>query len=209
MRNPRLYAAKLNSMPKLEFAISESPTKPARAANSLICLLLFLHPSSFLRAICRLSRVSIANTKSWFQSWCISRSRRTAKFRSEVRSGFASVKWIAGYRARERSPPFSLFTFSFFFFSCSLRTCGKQKAGSSAAPHRLPPDWRGCINIMQISGAALLHRARTRETVTFLLSVARPRRSTRKVSLLISTKICATRVSPLSLRDSWHFAYAA
>jgi len=216
MCSSRLYATKLNSMPKLEFAISESPTGPPhRAANSLICLLLFLHSplSSFLRTVCCLSLVSIANTKSWFQSWCISRSRHTAKFRPKVRSGFASGSGLpdtARAKHLSLSPSNSLHFFFFFFLSflTALANLRKQKQAGGAPPTTVRPA-RLHKYYANIRSGPVTPRARTRETVTFLLSCAAPFRSTRKVSLLISTEICATRVSPLSPRDSWHFAYAA
>lgn len=107
---------------------------------------------------------------------------------------------------RERSFPLSLFYFFsfllFFFLFLQLANCGKQK---QAALRRLPPGrWLARLHkyYANIRSGPVRPRARTRETVTFLLSCATPRRSTRKVSLLISTEICATRVSPLSPRDS-------
>lgn len=102
--------------------------------------------------------------------------------------------------ARERF--FRLFFFFFFFIACELA----RNRGKLAVPTA-----RGCINIMQISGAAPCYIARTRETVTRSCRSVRRRDSyrRRKVSLLISTEICPTRVSPLSPRDSLHFAYAA
>jgi len=101
-----------------------------RAASSLICLLplplavLLHHP---LRVIRRLSPVSIANTKSWFRSRYISRSRRTAKFRPEVRSGLAGKSGLPDTNAEDLFFFFyGFFLLSFFFFllfffhSCKL-----------------------------------------------------------------------------------------
>lgn len=136
MRSSRLYAAKWNSMPKLEFAISESPEQPGASRCQLAHLSPpVLRPPSFLIPI-RLSSVSIANTKSWFRSWCILRSRHTvdfaAKFPPRSAKWIREREWIAGYRAED----LSLFTSCFFFSQLANLRETEADWRRSVAPRR-------------------------------------------------------------------------
>lgn len=124
MRSSRLYTAKLSSMPKLEFAISESPTSPPRRialpTRSFVssCSSTFLFPfpvppyyTSLISSIDRKYKVVIPEliylTLAAYR-----------KVPSQSAKWIRERKWIAGY-----AKDLSLSTFS--FFSCSLRTCGR------------------------------------------------------------------------------------
>lgn len=184
-----MHAAKLNSLPKLEFAIPKSrtnpfsPPPPHRAANSLICLLLLLQlpfSSSVLYIAYLRYRSQIQSRDSRAD---VSYARGIPQSSGpEVRSGFASGSGLPEIPRGETLLSFSLTLFTFFYFFLlflcrSPRTCGETEADwrRSAAP---AGGWRGCINIMQISGAACVRVcARARETVTFHLSCTVPQRS--------------------------------
>lgn len=132
----------------------------------------------------------------------ISRSRRTAKFRPEVRSGFARSE--SGLPDTPRCRSTSSFFLSLFFSSSQLRTRERQRERSGpprAALALAPPVGRGCINIMQIYPKyhRVTRRARARDRYA-LAAVAGLRGRDAKCRCLFPTgEICATRVSPLSL----------
>jgi hypothetical protein len=110
----------------------------------------------------RLSPVSIANTSRDPGSRYISRSRRTAKFRPEVRSRSARgrMEWIAARMLDPSFYPFTPFFFPFFPRGCKLRRKQKRRGWHRRCGGR---GGDGCINIMQISGAEpALHTARAR-----------------------------------------------
>lgn len=144
MRSSRLYAAKLNSMPKLEFAISESPTKPAVSR----CQLAHLSPpvpppsSPFLVLPCCTSLISGIDRKYKVVIPELMYLTLAAYRKVPPRSAkwIREREWIVGYCVKDLSllsfslPLYSLF-FSFFLFSqlANLRETGAGGASPATA----------------------------------------------------------------------------
>lgn len=153
MCSPRLYAAKLNSMPKLEFAISESPTResdqpPGRVATR--CQLAHLSPPvppPFLVPPCYMSLISGIDRK--YKVVIPELMYLTLVVYRKV--PLRSAKWIREREVDCRIPrakdlplsPSCHFFFLFLFLQLANLREKQKQAGMAAAPCRLPPDRRG------------------------------------------------------------------
>lgn len=184
MRNSRLYAAKLNSMPKLEFAISESPTKPAVSRCQLAHLSPPVPPLSY--SLPRPSVLYVAYL--WYRSQIQSRDSRADVSHARGIPQSSIPKCEVDSRAgvdcrilRERSFPSlllssSLLSFSLFFSFLAACELAGNRSRRRFAGYRPAGGWRGCINIMQISGAGPCYTtradARDRYVLPFLYRAA-------------------------------------
>lgn len=196
--------------------VTNRPAAPRRAANSLVCPPPVPPSSPFPVQPRRTSLISGIDRKYKVVILELMYLTLAAYRKVPPRSAkwIREREWIAGYTARRRSSPSpsSFFLFLFFFlFSCSLRTCGKQKQAGGAArrgsARRSARLHKYYANIR--SGPVTTARADARDRyVPPFLRRAAPQHS-QSVVAYFHREICATRVSPLSPRDSWHFAYAA
>lgn len=181
-------------MPKLELAVS------IRAATRLpVCQLARLPPppTILLLYVAYLRYRSLIQSRDSRVRYI---SRRAANFRPEVRSGLAQEQeWIAGYRGKS-----SFFSRELTGNRSRLALPASYPPPSSPLPPPLPPSpwwWSDGARLHKYYANIWSNPVTTRaRTVTLL---PRPLRHAaglrRKVSLLISTEICTTRVSPLSL----------